>query len=176
MQPTAERLESIWKRAISYSFFLRREVVETVGEFAEELGAGSGTRWESGEETDYLLRALSEGFSLHYDPSLSVHHESPRPSFDRASTRKAYRSGLGNGRVLRTHRYPPWFVAYRVAHLAVGACFLLLAGHLAEARFYFAMAGGRASGWLRAPRTAIAERARRLAPTDRRSGESADSD
>jgi glycosyltransferase involved in cell wall biosynthesis len=139
---------SIWRRAISYGFFLRRTVTETVGEFVEDLGPGTG--WDSGEETDYLLRALDAGFALHYDPSLSVRHEWPKLSFDRASARRAFRYGLGNGRVLRTHRYPFWFVAYRVAQLTAGAAMFLVTARPAQARYYFVMAAGRARGWLSA--------------------------
>ena len=43
-----------------------------VGGFDEELGLGSGTPWHSGEEIDYLVRALATGAHLEYDPSLVV--------------------------------------------------------------------------------------------------------
>jgi GT2 family glycosyltransferase len=141
---------NVWRRASSISVFLRRSVVDTVGEFDEELGVGSGTRWASCEEADYFLRALDAGYALWYEPSLSVHHESPQPAFDREASRSAYLSGLGNGRVLRTHRYPWWFVAYRVAQLVAGSLMFLVTGRPAKARYYFAMARGRAYGWLRA--------------------------
>jgi len=42
--------------------------------FDETLGRGSGTAWELGEGTDYLLQLLSEGASLYYEPSLNVIH------------------------------------------------------------------------------------------------------
>jgi glycosyltransferase involved in cell wall biosynthesis len=137
---------SVWRRAQSIGIFLRSPVVEAVGEFVEDLGPGTG--WASGDETDYLLRALRAGFVLYYDPSLSVHHEWPEVRFDRASARRAYRYGLGNGRVLRTHRYPWWFVAYRIAQLTAGAAMFLMTARPAQARYYFVMALGRARGWL----------------------------
>ena len=55
--------------------FLRRELVESVGEFDENLGLGSGRRTASGEETDYLVRAVSAGARIAYDPSLVVRHD-----------------------------------------------------------------------------------------------------
>ena len=55
--------QSIWRRAISYTVFLRREMVESAGD-SPGARCGSGTPWGSGEETDYLLRALAEGFSV----------------------------------------------------------------------------------------------------------------
>lgn len=139
---------NVWRRAISTSVFLRRAVVEIVGPFREELGAGSGTEYGSGEESDYLLRALEAGFELQYDPCIEVHHESPRPDFSRAARTKAHRSGVGHGHVLRRHDYPRWFALYRVAQLVAGSLVFLLTGRAARARFYFAMALGRAKGWL----------------------------
>jgi hypothetical protein len=139
---------SIWRRAISFSFFLRRSVVETVGDFAEELGLGAGTRWGSGEESDYLLRALDAGFTIQYEPSLFVYHESPRLAGGSAERRAAYVRGLGHGEVLRRHRYPLWFAAFRVLQLVVGAALLLVRGRLAESRYYLAMARGRLVGLL----------------------------
>jgi glycosyltransferase involved in cell wall biosynthesis len=139
---------NIWRRAIAYGIFLRRGVLDAVGEFNEELGPGSGTRWGSGDETDYLLRVLAGGFSVQYEPSLHVEHESPSPPFSPASYAKAYAYGVGNGRVLRDHGYPRWFVTYRVLQLAGGALLFLVTGRLSQARFYAAMAAGRATGWL----------------------------
>jgi hypothetical protein len=50
--------------------------------------------------------------------------------------------------VLRRHRYPLWFAAYRVLQLAAGSAMLLVRGRAADARYYFAMSLGRARGWL----------------------------
>jgi hypothetical protein len=54
--------------------------------------------------------------------------------------------------VLHRRGYPRWFVAWRVTQLAAGATALLALGRAAEARYYFAMAFGRARGWLSARR------------------------
>ena len=120
-------------------------MTEDVGEFLEDLGPGTG--WASGEETDYLLRAVEAGFVLHYEPSLSVRHEWPEARFDRASDSRAYRYGLGSGRVLRTHGYPLWFVVYRVLQLVGGAAMFLLTARPAKARYFFLMGLGRTCGW-----------------------------
>jgi len=138
---------NVWRRASSITIFLRRRVIERVGEFDEELGVGSGTRWQSGEETDYLLRALAAGFTLDYEPTVEVHHDSPRPTFANSSG-AAYAAGVGNGRVLRTHGYTWWFVAYRVSYLVAASMMFLVTGRPALARFYSSMAVGRARGWL----------------------------
>src|SRR5439155_22180496 len=94
------------------------------------------------------LRALAVGFSLQYEPSLRVEHESPRPPFARSAYTRAYSYGKGNERVLRDHGYPWWFVAYRVAQLVAGSGLVLFTGRFRMARFSGAMAAGRAAGWL----------------------------
>ena len=139
---------NLWRRAISFSFFLRRAAVENVGGFDEDLGVGAVTRWGSGEESDYLLRAVEAGFTIYYEPRLFVHHESPRLTGTKEELHAAFLRGLGHGEVLRRHRYPPWFAVFRVLQLVVGSAALLLRGRLADCRYYLAMAVGRAKGWL----------------------------
>ena len=139
---------NLWRRAISFSFFLRRSAVVAVGDFAEDLGLGAGTRWASGEESDYLLRVLEADLEIEFEPSLFVHHESPSVAGGEAERRAGYDRGLGHGEVLRRHRYPLWFAAYRVLQLAAGSAWLLVSGRVADARYYFAMSLGRARGWL----------------------------
>ncbi len=146
-RPVAIERANIWRTAVAVTMFLRRPVVSSVDGFDETLGAGAGTRWGSGEETDYFLRVLAAGFKLEYDARLGIYHDSPEPPFSRAGAARAYGYGLGNGRVLRRHGYPWWFVAYRVAQLTAGAAFFLVRGRFAHARFYWAMARGRAVGW-----------------------------
>lgn len=139
--------ENVWRTAVAATLFLRRAVVERVGFFDETLGAGSGTRWGSGEETDYVLRALEARFTIGYDPALTVVHASPDPPPGPAPARKAYLTGRGNSRVLRAHGYPATFAAYRVAQATAGSAYFLVRGRPALARFYWAMARGRAAEW-----------------------------
>src|SRR5262249_38059519 len=108
---------SIWRRAISFGIFLRSSAVEAAGEFAEELGQGSGTPWGSGEESDFLLRVLDAGLRVEYEPELFVGHESPAPTTSECDRRRGYEYGLGHGHVLRIHGYPAWFAAYRIVQL-----------------------------------------------------------
>ena len=89
---------NLWNRAISFTIFLRREVVERVGKFDEALGLPSG----SGEETDYLIRAVDAGARIEYDPTLVVEH--PRKAADLSAV--GARDGASLGYILRKHRYP----------------------------------------------------------------------
>ena len=96
---------NIWTRSIEATIFLRGKSARRF-RFDETLGKGSGTAWESGEGTDYLLQLLSKGASLYYDPSLSVIDPQSVPPYDAKAMRRAYEYGCGRGRVLRKHEYP----------------------------------------------------------------------
>ena len=72
---------------ISFTLFLRRDVVARVGPFDERLGLGSGTPWSSGEELDYVLRAIQSGARIVYDPDLTVTHARKRHTGVRSSGR-----------------------------------------------------------------------------------------
>ena len=141
--------DNVWRTAITVTIFLRRALVERVGFFDETLSLGSGTPWGSGDETDYVLRALAAGFTLGYDPSIVVYHENPNPSFSRAAAERAYGYGMGNSRVLRMHGYSGRYATYRVLQLVAGSGYFLVRGRFGLARFYWAMARGRAVGWFK---------------------------
>lgn len=98
-------LESVWHCGISYTIFLRRAVVVGVGEFDETLGVGAGTPWGSGEETDFLVRALKSGAVVLYDPAVVVHHPTKTDTINEQLLHKAFSYGCGLGRVLRKHGY-----------------------------------------------------------------------
>lgn len=51
----------------------RRDLIQAVGKFDEELGAGAPLF--TGEESDYIIRALSRGFTGWATPRLTVYHE-----------------------------------------------------------------------------------------------------
>ena len=52
---------SLFKNAPSWVLFFRTTVMKEVGCFDENLGIGSNGPYQSGEETDYLLRVFASG-------------------------------------------------------------------------------------------------------------------
>ncbi|MGB8004303.1 MAG: glycosyltransferase family A protein, partial [Gaiellaceae bacterium] len=96
---------NLWNRAISFTIFLRRAVVERAGRFDERLGLGSDSPSSSGEETEYLVRALDAGARIEYDPSLVVMHEEKVLS-PAALRSVGAREGASIGYILRKHHYP----------------------------------------------------------------------
>jgi glycosyltransferase involved in cell wall biosynthesis len=126
--------DNLWNRAISFTIFLRRGVVERVGAFDERLGLPAS----SGEEIDYLIRALDEGARIEYDPSLVVEH--PRKAVDLAAV--GARDGASVGYILRKHGYPVGVVARMLLRPVVGAVL-----QPRRARFHLATLRGRLRGY-----------------------------
>lgn len=142
--------DNLWNRAISYTIFLRRAVVERVGPFDERLGLGSGERWSSGEEIDYLIRAVRGGARIEYDPALVVEHELREN--DAAIGR---RDGASLGYLLRKHGYPASAVGRSLVRPAGGALVSLAHLDTAGARYRLATLRGRVRGYLGASRSKI---------------------
>jgi len=131
---------NLWNRAISYTIFLRREIVERVGMFDERLGLGSPEPWSSGEEIDYLIRAVRSGARIRYDPSLTVRHDGRGHGI-------GSRDGASIGYLLRKHRYPKRTVARMLIRPAGGMFVSLARRDLDHARFQAATLRGRLRGY-----------------------------
>jgi GT2 family glycosyltransferase len=141
LEPAMLTRENLWNRAISYALFLRRSVVQRVGAFDETLGLPSS----SGEEIDYLIRALDSGARIEYDPTLVVHHGPER----RNRRNVASRDGVSIGYILRKHRYPPRTIARMFVRPAGGALVAFLRNDRARAAFHLSTLRGRLRGYQR---------------------------
>ena len=142
---------SVWHCANSNAIFLRSSLVEKTGLFDESLGLGSATAWSSGEETEYLVRALSLGARMEYDPGLVVVHTDRRPSSE-----LGLRDGASVGYILGKHSYPARAVAKMALRPVGGAIVALTRRDLAGARFHVATLRGRAIGYRAGLRSARA--------------------
>jgi glycosyltransferase involved in cell wall biosynthesis len=138
--------DNLWNRAISFTIFLRSGLVARVGPFDERLGLPSS----SGEEIDYLIRAVDAGARIEYDPTLVVAH---RPTA-RSLVELGARDGASIGYILRKHRYPSRSVARMLLRPAGGAMLAMLQRDRARARFHLATLRGRAAGYSRDAATA----------------------
>ena len=144
--PCPVTVTTVWNRVNSHTLFLRREAVERAGRFDESLGLGSGRRWHSGEETDFVVSALRAGARIEYDPSFVIVHPQRRrtPAELRAL---GARDGASVGFILRKHRYPLQIVGRFFIRPIGGAAVSLGKGDLAGARFHLATLAGRARGY-----------------------------
>jgi glycosyltransferase involved in cell wall biosynthesis len=138
-----------WRRATTYSYFLRKNVVDMVGGFDETLGPGTGTPWGTGEDTDYMLRVLELGFSVHFDLAMIVHHPRMFLSWNNTARKKKYRYSLGDGHLLRKHPMPLW---WKLAFFGVPLARMILATLKCagdEVRFHWVTFTGRCHGYFR---------------------------
>lgn len=136
---------NVWRRGISVSIFLRRKVIQTVGDFDPKLGVGAGTPWGSGEETELLIRAIRNGYLIYYEPKITVVH--PQKELDQTSAMRAAAYGQGMGYVLRKHKYPLWFVLSSLIRPVGGSMIALFSLQWQLARYRWATFWGRARGW-----------------------------
>jgi len=130
--------ENLWNRAISFTIFVRRAVVAQVGAFDEALGLPAA----SGEEIDYLIRALDGGARIEYDPTLVVMHDD-KPDADAFGARE----GAALGRILRKHNYPVQTVARMFMRSAGGILVAVAQRDRRRARFQLDTLRGRLRGY-----------------------------
>lgn len=141
---------NVLRRCISITLFARREVVAAVGGFDERIGAGSGTEFGSGEETDFLLRAMDAGCRAWFDPALVIHH--PDTRWGDTSGDKAYKYGTGMGLLIRRHRLGARALLPSLIRPLGGSLLMLAQGRPDRAWYYWCSMNGRLWGWRHARR------------------------
>lgn len=146
--PGQVTLGNVWRRHISFTMFFRGDKLTNLF-YDETLGVGAGTRWGSGEETDYLLQFIRAGNYVHYDPSLVVFHPDwGNGPYNSASLKKAHSYGMGMGRVLRMHPFPAALIFKYLVRPLGGTIVAMFTGRLAKARYHWSIFTGRLAGWL----------------------------
>jgi glycosyltransferase involved in cell wall biosynthesis len=94
---------NVWSRAISYTLFIKKESIGNIL-FDENLGVGSKSIFQSGEETDFVLNVLNNKKSGFYIQSLFVYHPHVTDNYNDLKNRiKRYTPGKCY--VLKKHNY-----------------------------------------------------------------------
>ena len=138
--------DNLWNRLNAGAIFLRSSLVVAVGSFDVQLGLGSGTPWSSGEEIDYVVRAVRGGARIAYEPELIVIHDE-KPLSPAELRAVGYRDGASIGYILRRHGYPSRVLARMLVRPVGGALASLLRANLPRARFHVATLRGRLAGY-----------------------------
>ncbi|HEY3729886.1 MAG TPA: glycosyltransferase, partial [Steroidobacteraceae bacterium] len=133
-QSAAITRQNVWYCGTSNSVFVRRALALKLGGFDETLGVGAGTPFGAGEETDFLLRALSSGERGFFFHDLLVHHDQADVRINQDTLRRAASYARGFGRVLRLHRYSRAYLAMRLVRNCAAAMVALLGINLPFAR------------------------------------------
>jgi GT2 family glycosyltransferase len=137
---------NVWNLVASAGVFLKRPVRDRVGPFDERLGLGGPGPWSSGEETDYVIRALASGAKIEYDPAITVEHE--LAAHDEAGLReRGRREGASVGYLLHKHGYPVRTVVRMLVRPTGGVLVSLARRDRATAAFHAATLRGRLIGY-----------------------------
>jgi glycosyltransferase involved in cell wall biosynthesis len=126
----------------SNTFFVRRMAATDAGGFDENLGVGSGTPFQSGEESDFLLKCMANGCRGYYDYDFKIRHDQIAASPLRA---RSYSRGFG--RVARIHSLGTGFFISRSARTLAGGCLRLAKGDMRGARERFEWLVGSIGGY-----------------------------
>ncbi|BBU41183.1 glycosyl transferase [Aeribacillus pallidus] len=97
--------KNIWKTAISYTIFVKREILTNIPLFDESLGVGSGTIFGSGEETDFLLNIIKKSYKGYYDANFTIIHPNQVKLYNKKAYKRALLYGAGYMKVLKKHQY-----------------------------------------------------------------------
>jgi glycosyltransferase involved in cell wall biosynthesis len=144
--------ETVWTTAIEWIVFFRRNVLEAVEGFDDDIGIGAATPWQSSEIQDIVIRAIDARFGCWYNPDLVGHHEEMvvgRP--DAHLIRKARGYARGMGFVLRQHGYSPSQRGLWILRPLVRGLVELVRGRGHMLPYYGQVALGRLEGALNRP-------------------------
>lgn len=138
--------KSILRCAVIVSTFLRKHAVKAIGFFREDIGPGTSSQYQSGEDIDYVIRPLKHGMKLFYEPSITVYH----PDLNNANRlrRVTFPYSVGLGHILRLQGYSWWTFSEVVARSISGAIYYLLRCDLERTYIYSLRAAGQVRGYL----------------------------
>ena len=140
--------QNIWHVLIEWVIVFRAETYRNAGGFDEDLGAGSGTPWNSGEGQDLVLRCLRQGAKGYFRRALYGYHPEEQPNANAdAHIAKMYGYSRGKGFVMRRHGYSFLEFLPELLRPAAGFVVYTLTGKTTLARRSMAMLRGRLFGW-----------------------------
>jgi 2-beta-glucuronyltransferase len=105
---------NIWVSGNSNTVFVRTNAVSAGGGFNEEIGVGAPSRFQSGEETDFILSLMESGARVVYLRDLKVGHEQVENVGMKRTLKRAWTYSQGFGYVLKKYKYGIWYLTYRL--------------------------------------------------------------
>jgi len=142
--------ETVLRCAMAANAFLRSRAARAVGFFREDIGPGTPSPYQSGEDLDYMIRPLERGMRLSYEPQFTVYH--PELNSGERLRRTGYSYALGVGNVWRLHGYSWWWCLGEILFRSVGgAAFQLCKGDPGRSYIYLLRAAGQFRGYISRP-------------------------
>jgi glycosyltransferase involved in cell wall biosynthesis len=138
---------NIFRTSVTYAYFQRRTALTMKVRFDESLGPSSGTGFDCGDDTDYVLAVMETGSRGFFTRSLLVHHPRRDMLSGTVSDERALRYGAAMGCVCKRRSiHGVWFLL--VCYDAL-RCFIVFArGKLAAARQCWMHLAGLVWGYL----------------------------
>jgi 2-beta-glucuronyltransferase len=111
---------NIWTSGNSNTLFVRKDAIALPSPFDEKIGVGAATRYQSGEETDFILTLMKSGARAIYISDLKIGHDQVE-DVGTKPIKRAWMYSFGFGYVLKKHNYGVMYVAYRFARSIASA-------------------------------------------------------
>ena len=124
--------------------FYTAPMVKAVGDFDVDLC--SGGKWGSGEETDFAIRCLRQGFPILFKPDILVYH--PLVVAETMEVKKLKKYSIGFGVLCRKQGLHGLLFRKTIKQFLGFAVFMLLLNYK-KARVHWTIATGRLEGFLR---------------------------
>ena len=103
-KPTPQKRWQVLRKAPSYTLFFKRSAVTEIGPFDENMGIGADTPWQSGEETDFVLRIMERGYQVWRIPAPRIQHPDVLQT-DSINTAKVIGYARGRMYLLQKHGF-----------------------------------------------------------------------
>ena len=113
------------KLLMGSNFAVREKVFHDLGGFDEEFGVGS--KWGSGEETDFAWKAYFNKIPMLYEKDLIVYHIKPYAGDLKHSVNKAFTYGVGKGALIcKWLRKGKLIILYEILEMEIIPLWLIL--------------------------------------------------
>jgi 2-beta-glucuronyltransferase len=112
---------NIWISGNSNTLFVRKDVVPLRGVFDEKIGVGAPSRYQSGEETDFVLTLMKNKARAVYISHLKICHDQVDNIGTIRMLKRAWMYSLGFGYVLKKHNFGFAYLCYRVGRSILSA-------------------------------------------------------
>jgi glycosyltransferase involved in cell wall biosynthesis len=112
---------NIWISGNSNTLFVRKGAMVLGGGFDEKIGVGAPSRYQSGEETDFILTLMKNRAHAVYINDLRICHDQVDNIGPVRMLKRAWMYSLGFGYVLKKHDFGSAYLTYRVGRSILSA-------------------------------------------------------
>jgi glycosyltransferase involved in cell wall biosynthesis len=136
--------KDVLKFTASISGFYRKEVIDSVGIFDENLGLGADTIFQGGEDYDYSIRVLEKGFKIYYKSDVEVLHPWDDEKLDNIKnlTIRSFTGGAAEMFLLNKHKFGVYFKVWRLFRRCFIVIYYLLRLNLYKAKLSYGILRG----------------------------------